>query len=99
MQSGACRSALRNPICSDCVSRPTSRWLTTDFLLVNKNSIGSSIVRMCPASCWLRCSSIAASVVLLPAPVAPTIRISPRFSSTIVFRITGTFRLSSVGMT
>src|SRR5436190_1758187 len=51
---------------------------------------------MWPASCWLRCSSIAASVVLLPAPVAPTIRMSPRFSSTIVFSVGGTFRLSSV---
>ena len=93
---GAARCAA--PTCRLCVSRPTSRWLTTDFLLLNRNSIGSSIVRMCPAICLLRCSSIDASVVLLPVPVAPTIRIRPRFSSTIVLRISGTLRLSSVGM-
>ena len=43
---GAARSSA--PICSDCVSLPTSRWLTTDFLFVNRNSTGSSIVRMWP---------------------------------------------------
>ena len=64
------------------MSRPTSRWLTMLFLLLKRNSIGSSIVRMWPDICWLRHSIIAASVVLLPVPVAPTIRMRPRFSIT-----------------
>ena len=72
--------------------------MTTDFLLENRNSIGSSMVRMCPVICWLRCSSIDASVVLLPVPVAPTISTRPRFSSTSVLRMGGRFRLSSDGM-
>ena len=82
MQSGACRIAFFSATCSDSVSRPTSRWLTIERLLLNRNSIGSSIVRMCPVICWLRDSSIDASVVLLPVPVAPTISTRPRFSST-----------------
>ena len=49
IRSGAWRSAVFRPICRVCVSRPTSRWLTTDFLLLKMNSIGSSIVRMWPA--------------------------------------------------
>ena len=98
IRSGAWRSAVFRPICRLCVSRPTSRWFTTDFLLLKMNSIGSSIVRMWPAIVWLRCSSIDASVVLLPVPVAPTIRIRPRFSITSVLRIDGTLRLSSDGI-
>ena len=80
------------------MSRPTSRWLTTDFLLLNRNSIGSSMVRMWPVACWLRHSSIDASVVLLPVPVAPTIRIRPRFSRTSVDSIGGRPSVSSAGM-
>ena len=99
MQSGAWRSALRSATCRLCVSRPTSRWFTTDFLLVNRNSIGSSIVRMWPTMCWLRFSSIDASVVLLPVPVAPTISTRPRFSCTSWLRMGGRFSVSSVGMT
>ncbi len=98
MQSGAWRSAFFRAICSDSQSRPTSRWLTTDFLLLNRNSIGSSMVRMWPVACWLRHSSIEASVVLLPVPVAPTIRIRPRFSSTSVDSIGGRPSESSAGM-
>src|SRR3990167_503391 len=99
MQSGDWRSAFFSAICSDSVLRPTSRWLTTHFLLWNRNSIGSSMVRMCPASVRLRSSSIDASVVLLPEPVAPTIRISPRFSSTSWLSTSGTFSDSSAGIT
>ena len=43
---GAARSSARSA--ATAVSRPTSRWLTIDFLLVNRNSIGSSMVRMWP---------------------------------------------------
>ena len=42
------------------------------------NSIGSSIVRMCPYMFALTWSTIAASVVDLPEPVGPVTRISPR---------------------
>jgi hypothetical protein len=80
------------------VSRPTSRWLTIDFLFENRNSIGSSMVRMWPVTCWLRHSIIDASVVLLPVPVAPTIRIRPRFSSTSLDISGGTPSESSAGI-
>ncbi len=42
------------------------------------NSIGSSMVRMCPYSFSLTWLTIAASVVDLPEPVGPVTRISPR---------------------
>ncbi len=82
----------------DLVSLPTSRWLTTDFLLVNRNSTGSSMVRMWPDTCSLRWSIIEASVVLLPAPVAPTISSSPRFSMIRSPRIIGTDSEAKGGM-
>ena len=62
------------------------------------NSIGSSMVRMCPLAFLLRWSSIEASVVDLPAPVAPTIRISPRFSMTRCFRMEGSCSESRSGI-
>ena len=96
--SGAWRRAFLSATCRFWVSLPISRWLTTDFLFLNKNSTGSSIVRMCPALDSLRKSSIDASVVLLPAPVAPTINSRPRFSMISSPRIIGTESDSRVGM-
>jgi hypothetical protein len=54
---------------------------------------------MWPEALALRWSSIAASVVDLPAPVAPTIRIRPRFSMTSVLRTSGSRSESSDGIT
>src|SRR5207244_378840 len=39
---------------TDSVSTPTSRWVTMDCLCAWANSIGSSMVTMCPASDALR---------------------------------------------
>jgi hypothetical protein len=47
---------------------------------------------------WLRISSIAAMVVLLPVPVAPTISTKPRFSMMRSLSIVGTFSESSDGI-
>ena len=51
-------------ICSEGRVAPISRWLTTERLLLNRYSIRSSMVRMCPVIVWLRNSSMDASVVL-----------------------------------
>ena len=96
--SGAWRSAFFRPICSDAVSAPTSRWLTTERRLRKWNSIGSSMVRMWPDCSAVRGSSMAASVVDLPEPVAPTTRISPRFCSTSSASTGGSDRLASGGI-
>ena len=98
MTSGAWRRAFFRPICKLAVSLPTSRWFTMDFLLVNMYSSGSSMVRMWPVMFSLRWSSMAASVVDLPAPVAPTMRMRPRFSSTRVRSTSGRLSVCSGGM-
>ena len=59
------------------------------------NSIGSSIVRMCPYMFALTWSTIAASVVDLPEPVGPVTRISPRGRFTISAKIFGALSSSS----
>ena len=48
------------------------------FLWVWRNSIGSSMVRMCSERCSLIRSSIAASEVDLPEPVGPVTSTKPR---------------------
>ena len=60
------------------MSEPSSRWLTTQFLCVCRNSIGSSIVRMCSCLVMLIRSIIVASVVDFPEPVGPVTRMRPR---------------------
>ena len=85
-------------VCSDWVSLPISRWLTMDFLFLNWYSTGSSTVRMWPVMDSLRASSIAASVVLLPEPVAPTSRIRPRFSMISSLSTGGRCSVDSCGM-
>ena len=61
------RSAAANVGVSLC----SSRWWTVPFLWLCRNSIGSSIVRMCSARVSLIRSMIAASVDDLPDPVGP----------------------------
>ena len=90
--------ALRSASWKALVSLPTSRWLTIDFLCVKTYSTGSSIVRMWPGLRSLRKSSIEASVVDLPEPVAPTTRIRPRFSMISAESTCGRLSESSVGM-
>ena len=61
-----------------CVSSPTSRWLTSDFWLPCRNSIGSSTVMMWSARVLFTRSMSAASVVDLPEPVGPVTSTRPR---------------------
>ena len=76
--SGSWRSAARSASAKSSASAPISRWLTMHFLWRCRNSIGSSIVRMCSSRSLLIMSSIAASVVVLPEPVGPVTRTKPR---------------------
>ena len=72
-----CLSAVRKP----WVSCPTSRWLTRHPRCSWRNSIGSSMVMMCPRRLRLILSIIAASVVDLPEPVGPVTSTRPRLRS------------------
>jgi len=87
--SGASRIAFFSALWKACVSRPTSRWLTIDFLCRCRYSIGSSMVRMWPEVLELRKSIIDASVVDLPDPVEPTISTSPRGAMMMSFSTCG----------
>ena len=62
---------------SPSASAPISRWLTMQLLCMWRNSIGSSIVRMCSSRSSLMMSSIAASEVDLPEPVGPVTSTKP----------------------
>ena len=94
---GAARIAPRKRACERL-------GVESDFALVDdglaccvcRNSIGSSIVTMWSEEFSLRWLIIAASDVDLPEPVAPTIRISPRFSMMRSFSISGRPRSSSL---
>src|SRR5487761_1979817 len=76
--SGSSRSALRSALLKDRVCGPTSRWLIRHFFDSCTNSIGSSMVRMCPSSVSFLWLTIAASVVDLPDPVGPVTSTTPR---------------------
>ena len=76
--SGSSRSAERSASLKPWVCRWTSRWLTRHFLLRWTNSIGSSMVRICPCSDSFLWSIIAARVVDLPEPVGPVTSTTPR---------------------
>ncbi len=78
MTSGSWRSAALRPSPKLLESAPSSRWLTMQRLCLCRNSIGSSIVRMCSWRVSLIRSSIAASVVDLPEPVGPVTSTKPR---------------------
>ena len=69
--SGSWRSAALSASPKLWASAPSSRWLTMQLLCRCRNSIGSSIVRMCSLRSSLITSSMAASVVDLPEPVGP----------------------------
>ena len=81
---------------NEFVSAPTSRWLTIDLLSRCRCSIGSSMVMMWAVRVLLISSIIAASVVLLPLPVVPVTRISPRSSAAIFLSTGGSARSSMV---
>ncbi len=96
--SGASRIAFFSALWKAWVSKPTSRWLTIDFLCQCRNSIGSSMVRIWPAWVSLRWPIIAASAVDLPEPVEPTTSTRPRGSLMIFFSTSGRRSSSMVGM-
>ena len=97
MTSGAWRSVFFSAASQSSVSSPTSRWVTMQFLCGCTNSTGSSIVMMWPWLLTLRQSTMAASVVDLPEPVAPTRMVRPRLDMATSFRICGMPRVSMVG--
>ena len=76
--SGSSRSADFSASEKSSASAPISRWLTMQRLWLWRNSIGSSIVRMCSSRSSLMMSIIDASVVDLPEPVGPVTRTNPR---------------------
>ncbi|MNY13586.1 hypothetical protein D3C86_1467280 [compost metagenome] len=96
--SGAWRSVFFSATCHDSVSMPTSRCVTMQFWCACTYSIGSSIVMMWPYECALRWSSMAASEVDLPEPVAPVTITSPRLAMTISCSDVGRSRSSTDGM-
>ena len=77
---GAWRSAARSASANVGVSLCSSRWWTVAFLCWCRNSIGSSMVRMCSARVSLIRSMIAASVDDLPDPVGPVTSTMPFLS-------------------
>ena len=95
--SGSWRSTRLRASSNDSVSIPTSRWLTMLCSSSWRNSIGSSIVTTCCRRVRLMWPTIAASVVVLPTPVAPVTRISPRCSSDSVSTPGGRRRLLKPG--
>ena len=76
---------------------PTSRCVMMQFLCGCTNSTGSSMVMMWSQAASLRWSTIEASVVLLPEPVAPTRMTSPRLTIVMSFRMLGSPSLSMLG--
>ena len=79
--SGLWRSTSLSAVKNDGVSPPTSRWVRRLLRSRCTNSMGSSIVTMCAARVLLMRCTMAAKVVLLPLPVAPTTSTMPRSSS------------------
>jgi hypothetical protein len=76
---------------------PTSRCVITQFLCGCTNSTGSSTVTIWPKEFSLRQSIMAASVVDLPEPVAPTMMVRPRLVMATSFSTCGMPRPSMVG--
>ncbi len=77
---------------------PTSRCVMSDICDGCTYSTGSSTVMMCPGEVRLRWSIIAASVVDLPDPVAPTTRTRPRLVMTTSFSTGGSCSFSKLGI-
>jgi hypothetical protein len=97
--SGAWRSVFLSAASQLSVSMPTSRCVTTQFLCGCTNSIGSSTVTMWPCEFSLRQSTMAASEVDLPEPVAPTRMHRPRLDIATSLSTWGRPSLSMVGST
>ena len=98
MTFGAWRSAARSASAKVGVSLCSSRWCTVPFLCGCRNSIGSSMVRMCSARVSLIRSMIAASVDDLPEPVGPVTSTMPFLSVAISPSAAGRFSSASVGI-
>ena len=96
--SGAWRSVFFSAWCHECVSMPTSRCVTSESCDGCTYSTGSSTVMMWPGEVRLRWSIIAASVVDLPEPVAPTTRTRPRLVITTSLSTGGSFSFSKLGI-
>ena len=94
--SGSWRNAARNASAKVVASGPISRWLTMQVRCQCRNSIGSSIVRMCSCRVRLTWSSSDASVVDLPEPVGPVTSTRPRGLSASSYSRSGRFSCSSV---
>ena len=84
MTLGAWRRAARKPWGYASKSAPISRWLMVEYWCEWWYSTGSSSVTMWTA--WVRLISLmtAASVVVLPEPVAPVTSTRPFFSLAIL---------------
>src|SRR6267378_1205395 len=98
MTSGAWRRVFLSAVCQFTVSTPTSRWVMRQPLCGWVNSIGSSMVMMWPWEFSLRYPTIAASVVDLPEPVAPTMITRPRLVMMMSFSTGGSPRSSIFGI-
>ena len=79
------------------MSFQSSFWSTTLSFASKIYSIGSSIVRICFFSVWLISSTIAASVVDFPDPVAPAKKIIPFVLCESSLKIPGKHSDSRVG--
>ncbi len=95
---GASRNAARRPMANVEKSLPSSRWQNVLVLCGWTNSMGSSSVTMWPGSFSLNSLSSAASVVVLPEPVAPVTRMRPVFSAVILSKMGGRLSASTVGI-
>src|SRR5450830_146577 len=96
--SGAWRKVFFRAVAQSSVSTPTSRWVTMQLPCRWMNSTGSSMVMMWPWLCALRWPTMAAMVVDLPEPVAPTMMTRPRLLMMTSARMGGRSRSSSLGM-
>src|SRR5205807_1356572 len=86
-----------DPAQDDCVSWPTSRWLTMQLSSGWRISIGSSIVITCCCRVRLTCPTMAARVMVFPDPVAPVTRTRPRASFASRSTPAGRFSSAKVG--
>jgi len=96
--SGAWRRVFLSAAWKFLVSTPISRWFTMLFLCLCTNSMGSSMVMMCPAELMFLWSIKEAKEVDLPEPVPPTNKIKPRFAITTSFSTWGRPRSSNLGI-
>jgi len=74
---GSCLRTCFSDCANDCVSLPTSRWSTSAFLFLCTYSIGSSMMTIWQFLSEFILSTIDASVVDLPLPVAPVTSTRP----------------------